>query len=66
MIEQLAPAPSLTFTVPVGVPLKAGVTVTLTLTAWPTTDGFGEVLMALVVFALPMTGPPVLALVLPE
>jgi hypothetical protein len=66
VIEQLAPAPSLTPTVPLGVPLKTGFTTTLTVTAWPTTDGFGVALTLVVVLALAMTGPATAALALPE
>lgn len=47
-IEQVAPAPSLTSTVPPGVP-KADVTMTATFTAVPITDGSGESLVIVVV-----------------
>ena len=60
VIEQLA-LPSLTVTVPVGVPVPGGVTATLAVTATgaPTSDGFGvcalrvEVVLALTVCATP-------------
>jgi len=50
-----SPRPSLTETLPVGVPLPGatGVTVKLTATGCPATDGLGDcVLMAVVVLAL--------------
>ena len=43
LAEQVSPAPSLTVTLPVGVPLPGefAVTVKVMLTACPTTDGLG-------------------------
>src|SRR5882762_8776621 len=49
--------PSLTVTVPVGVPLPGAlaVTVNVKLAAWPTTDGFGVWLVMVVVVAVGLT-----------
>src|SRR5436853_628387 len=48
--------PSLTVTVPVGVPLPGAVaaTVNVKLTAWPTADGFGVVAAAVTVCVTPV------------
>jgi hypothetical protein len=72
---QLSPVPSLTVTVPVGVPLPGGlaVTVKLTVTACPTDDGLTEVLVIAVevlsLMPVPARGtklvaPPLLYLIL--
>ena len=55
-------APSKNWTVPVAV---AGVTVAVTVTLWPTTDGFGDVVTAVVelaVFTVWVCAPDVLPL----
>ena len=55
-------APSKNWTVPVAV---AGVTVAVTVTLWPTTDGFGDVVTAvaeLAVFTVWVCAPDVLPL----
>jgi hypothetical protein len=66
VITQLAPAPSLTLTAPVGIPLNAGLTITLTPIDWPTTEGLGEAVTRVVVPALVISGPDALVLVLPK
>jgi len=51
LAEQVSPAPSLTVTVPVGVPRPGttGVTVKLIVTGWPATDGLGVCAVIVVV-----------------
>jgi hypothetical protein len=62
---QAAPALSLILTDPVGVPENAGDTVTLTVTAWPTADGFVDEVIAVVLFAFPTEIEPLAGEVLP-
>jgi hypothetical protein len=55
LAEQVLPAPSLTVTIPVGVPAPGGIATTVKsiVTAWPTTDGSGlSPIMLVVVLAL--------------